>query len=127
MADYMTQDCIEANQDLRLKPWREVYKTAIGTPLACSHYPFSGPHWLCEFQAGYARAPFYLPEIAKQTSLVAAQISALDQVAAFAAKGKIKPIATTQLDGLTPETMKEAHELVETRRTIGKLVIAIER
>jgi len=51
----------------------------------------------------------------------------LDQVAAFAAKGKIKPIATTQLDGLTPETMKKAHELVETRRTIGKLVIAIER
>src|ERR1700726_638185 len=37
----------------------------------------------------------------------------LDQVAAFAAKGEIKPIATTQLDGLTPETMKKAHELVE--------------
>jgi hypothetical protein len=37
----------------------------------------------------------------------------LDQVAAFAAKGKIKPIATTQLDGLMPETMKKAHELVE--------------
>ncbi len=34
------------------------------------------------------------------------------------------PIATTLLDGLTPETMRAAHELVETRRTIGKIVIA---
>jgi NADPH:quinone reductase len=51
----------------------------------------------------------------------------LDQVAAFVAEGQIRPIVTTRLDGLTPETMKKAHELVETRRTIGKLVIALER
>lgn len=48
----------------------------------------------------------------------------LDAVAAFVAHGRIRPIATTRLVGLTPETMKAAHELVETRRTIGKLVIA---
>ena len=31
----------------------------------------------------------------------------LDKVAAFVAEGKIKPIATTQLDGLAPETIKK--------------------
>jgi hypothetical protein len=35
-----------------------------------------------------------------------------------------QPIATTRLDGLTAETMKAAHELVEARRMIGKVVMA---
>jgi NADPH:quinone reductase len=48
----------------------------------------------------------------------------LEIVAALVAEGRMKPIATTRLDGLSAETMKIAHELVETRRTIGKVVIA---
>jgi NADPH2:quinone reductase len=49
----------------------------------------------------------------------------LDQVAAFVAEGRIRPIVNTRLDGLTPETMRAAHSLLETKRTIGKVVIAI--
>ncbi len=48
----------------------------------------------------------------------------LDQVAALFVEGRMRPIATKQLDGLTAETMRAAHELVESRRTIGKVVIA---
>jgi NADPH:quinone reductase-like Zn-dependent oxidoreductase len=48
----------------------------------------------------------------------------LAAVAAFVAEGRIQPIATTRLDGLTPQTMKTAHGLLEERRTIGKVVIA---
>jgi NADPH:quinone reductase len=48
----------------------------------------------------------------------------LEAIAAFVAKGRMQPIATTRLDGLTPDTMKTAHGLLETRRTIGKVVIA---
>ena len=48
----------------------------------------------------------------------------LDQVAALFVEGRVRPIATKQLDGLTAETMRAAHELVESRRTIGKVVIA---
>src|SRR5260370_5131416 len=49
----------------------------------------------------------------------------LDQVAAFVAEGQIRPIVTTRLDGLTPETMRAAHSLVERRQMIGKAIIAI--
>ena len=52
------------------------------------------------------------------------QGSILENVAALVVEGRVKPIATTRLDGLSAETMKTAHELVETRRTIGKVVIA---
>lgn len=49
----------------------------------------------------------------------------LEMVAALVVEGGVKPIATTLLNGLTAEAMKSAHELVESGRTIGKVVIAI--
>jgi NADPH2:quinone reductase len=53
------------------------------------------------------------------------QGSILDIVSALVAEGRVQPIATNRLSGLTAETMKAAHELVETRRTVGKVIIAI--
>jgi len=53
------------------------------------------------------------------------QGSILETVAELAAKGQVRPIVTTRLDGLTPATMKTAHALVESHRSIGKTVIAI--
>jgi NADPH2:quinone reductase len=50
----------------------------------------------------------------------------LEAVAAFIAEGRIRPIATTRLTGLTPETMRTAHDLLESGRTIGKVVIATD-
>jgi NADPH2:quinone reductase len=49
----------------------------------------------------------------------------LDQVAAFVAAGRVRPIATTRLNGLTSDSMRAAHTLLEERRVIGKVVIAI--
>ena len=49
----------------------------------------------------------------------------LEEVAALVVKGKVLPIATKRLSGLTAETMRAAHQLVETRHTIGKVVIAL--
>ena len=46
---------------------------------------------------------------------------AADDVAA----GRLRPIVTTTLDGLTVETMRTAHALVESGRTIGKTVIRV--
>jgi zinc-binding alcohol dehydrogenase family protein len=54
------------------------------------------------------------------------QASILEAIAAFVVEGRMRPIATKRLAGLTPETMKTAHELVETTRTIGKIVIATD-
>ena len=48
----------------------------------------------------------------------------LEDVAALVVTGRVRAIANTRLDGLTGETMRAAHALVETARTIGKVVIA---
>ncbi|GAB7046776.1 zinc-binding dehydrogenase [Catenuloplanes indicus] len=55
----------------------------------------------------------------------AAQGAVLAELAADAAAGRLRPIVTTVLDGLRVETMRAAHELAESGRTIGKTVIAV--
>ena len=57
---------------------------------------------------------------------VESQGRTLEAVAALVADGRIRPIATTRLTGLTPETMRAAHDLLEAGRTIGKVVIATD-
>ena len=49
----------------------------------------------------------------------------LERVAALVTEGRLRPILTERLDGLTAEAMKTAHELVEKHQTIGKIVIAV--
>lgn len=49
----------------------------------------------------------------------------LEAVAELVVTGHVRPITTTLLRGLTVGTMKEAHQRVESRRSIGKTVIAI--
>jgi D-arabinose 1-dehydrogenase-like Zn-dependent alcohol dehydrogenase len=49
----------------------------------------------------------------------------LEAVASLVTEGRIRPIATARLNGLTPETMREAHERVESTRMIGKLVVDV--
>ncbi|WP_305788289.1 alcohol dehydrogenase catalytic domain-containing protein [Symbioplanes lichenis] len=56
---------------------------------------------------------------------VASQGRILAELAADAVAGRLRPVATTVLDGLNADTMRAAHELAETRRTIGKTVITI--
>jgi zinc-binding alcohol dehydrogenase family protein len=51
------------------------------------------------------------------------QGSILEEIAALVVAGRIRPITTTRLNGLSVDAMKAAHQLVETNRTIGKVVI----
>jgi NADPH:quinone reductase len=51
------------------------------------------------------------------------QAGILEAVVAMVRNRQLQPIATTRLDGLIPETMKAAHQMLETKRTIGKIVI----
>ena len=39
--------------------------------------------------------------------------------------GRLRPIVTTTLAGLSVDTMRTAHELIESGRTIGKIVISV--
>jgi zinc-binding alcohol dehydrogenase family protein len=49
----------------------------------------------------------------------------LAQSAKDIAAGRLRPIVTTALEGLTAETMRTAHTIAETGRTIGKTVITV--
>ena len=79
-------------------------------------------------------SPFMMKAASLHTEMVFSRImhdsapetqgSILEIVADLVAEGRVQPIATKRLTGLTVETMKAAHELVETRRSIGKIVIA---
>ncbi|MGK6316949.1 zinc-binding dehydrogenase [Neorhizobium sp. DT-125] len=55
---------------------------------------------------------------------LASQGEILAEIADRVASGGLRPIVTTGLDGLTAANMKTSHELLESRRTIGKIVIA---
>jgi hypothetical protein len=37
----------------------------------------------------------------------------------------LRPITTTLLDGLTPERMRDAHALLESGHTVGKVVMVV--
>jgi NADPH:quinone reductase-like Zn-dependent oxidoreductase len=47
----------------------------------------------------------------------------LEAVSEYVRSGQVLPIVTTQLAGLTVHNMKNAHALLESHRTIGKIVI----
>ena len=49
----------------------------------------------------------------------------LARAAGDAVAGRLRPIGTTTLQGLTPETMRAAHTLVESGRSVGKTVITL--
>ena len=55
---------------------------------------------------------------------VASQGRILTEISDGVVAGRLRPIVTTRLDGLTAENMKTAHRLLETRHTVGKVVIA---
>ena len=47
----------------------------------------------------------------------------LAAITEYVRSGQLRPIVTTQLTGLTVRNMKTAHTLLESHRTIGKIVI----
>jgi NADPH:quinone reductase-like Zn-dependent oxidoreductase len=49
----------------------------------------------------------------------------LGSVVDYVVGGQVRPIVTTALTGLTADTMKTAHTMLESRRTIGKIVIEV--
>lgn len=49
----------------------------------------------------------------------------LDAVSSLVMEGNVRSIAKTRLTGLTPSTMETAHALLESRRSIGKVVIEL--
>lgn len=53
------------------------------------------------------------------------QSAVLAEIAERVVSGELRPIVSTRLDGLTAQTIRTAHERLESRRTIGKIVIVV--
>ena len=79
-------------------------------------------------------SPLVLKAVSLHTEMVFSRImngsapekqgAILEAVSGLVGEGRLHPIVTTRLDGLSAETMKVAHGLLETGRTVGKVVIA---
>ncbi|WP_349897509.1 zinc-binding alcohol dehydrogenase family protein [Parafrigoribacterium soli] len=65
----------------------------------------------------FTRAKFETPDMGEQGRL-------LDAVAGLVDEGRVVSTLTTRLDGFTPDNLRRAHELVESGRSIGKVVVA---
>jgi len=72
-------------------------------------------HW--EFM--FTRSMFQTPDMIQQHHL-------LDRVAALVDAGTVRTTLTTTLDPITAENLRAAHALVESGRTLGKVVVAAE-
>lgn len=80
-------------------------------------------------------APLTAKSVSVHTEMVFSQVGGgadpssqgqiLDAVGDYVASGQLRPIATTHLRGLTVRNMKTAHTLLESRRTIGKIVMEV--
>jgi NADPH:quinone reductase len=78
-------------------------------------------------------APLVQNSVSLHTEMVFSQISGgadptsqgriLEAISEYVLSGQVRPIVTTQLAGLTVHNMKTAHTLLESHRTIGKIVI----
>lgn len=96
-----------------LRPFGHVSTTDIGPPLDL--------------------APLVVKSVSLHTETVFSQLAngadpssqgdILRTVSGYAGSRQVRPILTTLLTGLTADTMKTAHSLLESHRTIGKIVI----
>lgn len=98
-----------------LRPFGHVSTTDIGTPLDLA--PLVGKSASLHTEMVFSQ----LASGADPTS----QGNVLRTVSGYVASGRVRPIVTTLLAGLTAGTMKTAHTLLESRRTVGKIVIEV--
>lgn len=88
---------------------------AIDEPHDLDTLPFKKKSQTWHWEYMFAR-PLYLPDDGRQRKL-------LEQVSELVDNGAIRTTATTVLPGLTPDTVRQAHQQVESGSTIGKVVI----
>ncbi|GIG37277.1 zinc-binding alcohol dehydrogenase family protein [Cellulomonas pakistanensis] len=97
-----------------LRPFGSV--VAIDDPGTLDVVPLKAKSIAWHWELMFTRPVQQTPDLVEQHHL-------LDRVAALVDEGRLRTTATTRLHGLTPETLREAHRLVESGRTIGKVVV----
>ncbi len=99
-----------------LRPFGQV--VAIDDPSELDVVPLKSKalSWHCEFM--FARSLHRAPDLVEQHRI-------LERVAELVDEGRVRTTRTTTLTPIDAERLREAHRLVETGGTIGKVVVAV--
>jgi zinc-binding alcohol dehydrogenase family protein len=97
-----------------VRPFGQI--TAIDDPKSLDLMPLKLRALSWHWELMFTRTMFSTPDIAEQGRI-------LGEVAKLVDSGSLRTTVTTTLQGMTAETMREAHRLVETGQTIGKVVV----
>ncbi|NAZ87214.1 zinc-binding alcohol dehydrogenase family protein [Kineococcus indalonis] len=97
-----------------LKPFGEV--VAIDDPVGLDLYPLKTKSITWHWELMFTRPMFTTPDVAEQGRLLAETASLVDA-------GHLRSTLTTAIDDFSAAGLREAHRLVETGRTVGKVVV----
>ena len=104
---------VEALAELA-KPFSQI--TSIDGASGLDLSPLFAKSVTWHYELMFTRSMYGTPDLGEQRLL-------LDRVSALVDDGALVTTATTVLEGLTVENLREAHRMVETGRMIGKVVI----
>lgn len=97
-----------------LRPFGEV--TAIDDPHGLDLYPLKQKSITWHWELMFTRAAYETPDMSNQGRL-------LTDLAALVDAGTVRSTATQIIQGLNPDGLREAHQLVTDGRAIGKVVV----
>ncbi|RJK94805.1 zinc-binding alcohol dehydrogenase family protein [Vallicoccus soli] len=97
-----------------LKPFGEV--VAIDDPVGLDLLPLKAKSIAWHWELMFTRAMFGTPDMAEQGRV-------LGEAAALVDAGRLRTTLTTAIDDFSAAGLREAHRLLETGRTVGKVVV----
>ena len=108
-----SQGNVEAFAEV-VKPFGEI--VAIDDPVGLDLVPLKSKSIAWHWELMFTRSLFTTPDIAEQSRL-------LGEVAALVDAGRIRSTLTTAIGDFSAAGLRKAHRLVETGRTVGKVVV----
>ncbi|WP_369055970.1 zinc-binding alcohol dehydrogenase family protein [Kineococcus terrestris] len=97
-----------------VKPFGHV--VAIDDPVGLDLFPLKSRSIAWHWELMFTRPVHQTPDLAEQSRL-------LGEVAALVDTGRVRTTMTTVIDDFSAAGLREAHRLVETGRTVGKVVV----
>jgi len=108
-----SQGNVEAFAEV-VKPFGEI--VAIDDPVGLDLVPLKDKSIAWHWELMFTRSLFTTPDLAEQQRL-------LTDVASLVDAGRVRTTATTVIGDFSAAGLREAHRLVETGRTVGKVVV----
>ena len=97
-----------------LKPFGEI--VAIDDPVGLDLMPLKSKSIAWHWEFMFTRSTYTTPDVVEQKHV-------LEEVASLVDAGRIRTTLTTAIDDFSAVGLREAHRLVETGRTVGKVVV----